>query len=382
MNPITYLGKTTYRAHGIPFGIKHDDRFSHMYLIGKTGVGKSTLLERMIAQDAKRRRGFCLIDPHGDLVERVSQLCPRATYFNVPNPRMPYGYNPLKRVGKDKRVLAASGVLEVFKTQWRDAWGARMEHILRSAFLALLDQPESTLPDVLRLLSDEEFRKAVASNVEHEPVRRFWLKEYRAHADMIAPIQNKIGAFLSDPKVMRILTSNQSLSFRKIMDNGHVLLVNLSKGQIGDDAASLLGGLLVTTIGLAAFSRADVPESKRNDFFLYIDEFQNYTTLSLVGMIAEMRKFRVGLVLAHQYLDQLDPAVRSAVLGSMGSIIAFRLGPRDAPFLAKEFQSHGSRIEATDLISLPNYHMYLRLLVDGEVGRPFSGTAKRLAQSH
>ena len=383
---ITYLGRTTFRAKGIPFGIKHADRLSHMYVIGKTGVGKSTLLETMLFQDMQFGQGFCLIDPHGDLVERLyrsyeqhrkhwqsDRPYPKLIYLNVPDPKQPYGYNPLKRVPADKRVLAASGVLEVFKKMWASSWGSRMEHILRNALLALLDQPKATLPDLLRLLRDEEFRKSVVSNVRHEPVRRFWTKEFRGHADIISPIENKVGAFLADPLLYRMLTKpERPLSFRQIMDEGSILLVNLAKGKIGEDAAGLLGGLLVTTIGLAAFSRSDLLEHERRDFFLYIDEFQNYTTLALANMIAEMRKFHVGLVLAHQYLDQLDLGVRFAVLGNAGTIISFRLGPKDAPFLAEEFQSHSAEIEATDLLSLPNYQCYLKLMIDRQVSRPFS----------
>jgi len=386
MDHPTYLGKTTHRGKGIPFGIKPADRMSHMYLIGKTGVGKSTLLETMLFQDMQAGLGFCLIDPHGDLVERLYRSCeqhrkkwrsdypyPKLIYLNVPDPHQPYGYNPLKRVPADKRVLAASGVLEVFKKMWTSSWGSRMEHILRNALLALLDQPSATLPDLLRLLRDEAFRKSVVENVHHEPVRRFWTEEFRGHADIISPIENKVGAFLADPLLYRMLTKPEKpLSFRQIMDEGSILLVNLAKGKIGEDAASLLGGLLVTTIGLAAFSRSDLAEADRKDFFLYIDEFQNYTTLALANMIAEMRKFRVALVLAHQYLDQLDSGVRFATLGNAGTIISFRLGPKDAPFLAKEFQSHAAKIEATDLMSLPNYHCYLKLMIDRQVSRPFS----------
>ena len=342
----------------------------------------------MLSQDMQSGQGFCLLDPHGDLVERlyrsyeryrkewqasIGRPFPKLIYLNVPDPRQPYGYNPLKRVPADKRVLAASGVLEVFKKMWASSWGSRMEHILRNALLALLDQPSATLPDLLRLLRDEEFRKAVVTNVRHEPVRRFWTEEFRGHADIISPIENKVGAFLADPLLYRMLTKpERPLSFRQIMDEGSILLVNLAKGKIGEDAAGLSGGLLVTTIGLAAFSRSDLPESNRRDFFLYIDEFQNYTTLALANMIAEMRKFHVGLVLAHQYLDQLDPGVRFAVLGNAGTIISFRLGPKDAPFLAKEFQSHAAEIEATDLLSLPNHNCYLKLMIDRQVSRPFS----------
>src|SRR5262249_49603622 len=250
------------------------------------------------------------------------------------------------------------------------------EHILRNSFLALLDQPEPTLADVLRLLDDLAFRREVSSRVYNTQVRDFWLREYenyplRLRAEAIAPIQNKVGAFLTDPLLNRILTQKTSaFDLRQVMDEGKILLVNLAKGKIGGDASALLGALLVTKIGLAGLSRADTPEENRRDFYLYLDEFQNFATLSFANMLSELRKYRVSMVLSHQYLSQLDPQVRDAVLGNTGTIISFRLGLPDADILAGEFYPFFS---ASDLINLPHYHVYLKLMIYGAVSQPFRG---------
>src|ERR1700730_12741660 len=293
------------------------------------------------------------------------------------NPAQPYGYNPLRHVSEDRIALAASGMIEVFKKMWPEAWGVRMEHIFRNVLMALLEQPDATLHDVLRIFSDTEFRKRIAKSLRNDTVRTFLLKEFERfsfgyRADGTAPIQNKVGAFLADPLLNRILTAPKTdLHVRRIMDEGQVLLVNLAKGHIGEDSSSLLGGLLVTTIGLAAFSRADTPPAERRDFFVYIDEFQNFTTLALANMLSELRKYRVGFTVAHQYLNQLEPDVRHAVLGNAGSIISFRVGVEDAPYLVREFHERFGEI---DLLQLPNYRIYLKLMIDGTPSKPFSAS--------
>lgn len=314
---VTHFARVDFRNNERIFGIKTEDRFSHIYIIGKTGTGKSTLLETMALRDLERRSGFALVDPHGDLVERIAERIPTkrqsdVMYLNAADLSQPYGYNPLRHVREDRIALAASGMMEVFKKRWPDAWGVRMEHILRNILMALLEQPHATLHDVLQVIADQRFRKDVAQSLRNETVRTFLLKEYDRFSfgyrtDGTAPIQNKVGAFLSDPLVNRILTSpEQDLHIRKIMDEGKVLLVNLAKGRLGEDSSSLLGGLLVTTIGLAAFSRADTPPEKRRDFFVYVDEFQTFTTLAVANMLSELRKYRVGFTVAHQYLHQLE----------------------------------------------------------------------------
>jgi energy-coupling factor transporter ATP-binding protein EcfA2 len=381
--PISFFGKTNARLPHRQFGIQNDDRFSHFYVIGRTGAGKTTLLETLAIQDIQNNRGLCVIDPHGDLAERlvlnvpeqrINDLC----YVNVPDIQQPYGYNPLRKVHPSRIPLAVSGLMEAFKKLWKEAWGVRMEHILRNTLYALIEAGDAKLPDILRMLSDKNYRSIVISKVSNEQVRSFWLEEFKAYnpryrQEMIAPIQNKVGAFLADPKLKRIFTNAPTnLHFRSIMDEGKILIVNLAKGRLGEDSASLFGALLVTTLGLAAMSRGDIPESQRRDFFIYIDEFQSFTTLSIANMVSELRKYRIGLVLAHQHLYQLEPDVRHAVLANAGTLISFRVGPEDAPLIAREF---APAFNVTDLISLPNRNIYLKLMIDGAPSRPFSATS-------
>jgi type IV secretory pathway TraG/TraD family ATPase VirD4 len=375
------FARVNFRNDRRIFGIKTEDRFAHIHIIGKTGTGKSTLLETMVLQDIQLGHGLALIDPHGDLVERVVADTPPSrhsdvVYLNAADPKQPYGYNPLRHVRDDRIALAASGLMEVFQKMWPEAWGVRMEHILRNLLMALLEQPQASMADILRLISDKKFRGEVIKSLRNETVRNFLEKEFERfsfgyRADGVAPIQNKVGAFLADPMLNRILTAPAiDLHIRHVMDQGKVLLVNLAKGRIGDDSSSLLGGLLVTTIGLAAYSRADTPPQKRRDFFVYIDEFQSFTTLAVANMLSEMRKYRVGFTVAHQYLHQLEPDIRHAVLGNAGTLISFRVGAEDAPYLAREFEE---RFAQSDLLRLENYHIYLKLMIDGMPSKPFSG---------
>lgn len=385
MEPILYLGRTNTRATYRRFGIKHGDRFSHMYLLGRTGTGKTTLVETMALQDIHAGRGLCVIDPHGDLVQRLKDAIPEhrkrdLIWFDAPDPLQPYGYNPLRKVSPHLVPLAASGLLDAFHKIWKHEWGVRMEHMLRNALLALLEYGEATLPDVLRIFSDVKFRRTVLEKMKNIQVRAFWTEEYprlnpRYRQESIAPIQNKIGAFLADPRLYRMLTNpEQDVRLRSVMDTGKILLVNLAKGSLGDDTAGLLGASLVSSMALAAFSRIDTPEEKRPDFFLYLDEFQNFTTLSVASMISEIRKFRVGLVLANQHLAQLEPDVRHAVLGNAGTLICFRIGAEDAMVISREFMP---TFDPEDLIGLPNFTIYLKLLIDRGPSAPFSATTLR-----
>lgn len=376
---VSFFAESNFRNRHRPIGIRESDRLSHTYIIGKTGVGKSTLLETLALQDLAAVRGFALIDPHGDLVERVAaripaERQPRVVYLDATDPQQPFGYNPLRRVRKDKIPLAVSGLLETLRKLWPDAWGVRMEHVLRNSLYALLERDGSTLPDILRLYSDEDYRKAVVADVENETVRRFWLYEFenyplRMRAEACAPIQNKLGALLSDPALYRVLVAPEiDLHFRKLMDEGRVLLVNVSKGRLGEDSSHLLGALILSTLTLAALSRAET--DVRRPYFIYADEFQAFTTLMIATMLPELRKYGIALTLAHQYLAQLDPDIRSAVVGNAGTLIAFRVGAEDAPYLARELQP---RFEVEDLVNLPNHEAYIRLMIDGSPSRPFSG---------
>ena len=381
----SYFARANFRNSGTLFGIKQEDRLSHVYLIGKTGVGKSTLIEMLALQDLSAGRGFALIDPHGDLVENIAANIPpgqanRVIYLNAPDPSQPYGYNPLRRVRDDKIPLAVSGLLETLKKIWPDAWGVRMEHVLRNTLYTLLERDDAKLPDILRLYSDDEFRKEIVGGIRNQVVKNFWKYEFdeypvRLRAEACAPIQNKLGALLSDPTLYRILVEPQiDLRFRSLMDEGKVLLVNVAKGRLGEDSALILGSLVVSTLGLAAFSRAELPSGERKSFFIYLDEFQNFTTLMLANMMSELRKYGVGLTLAHQHLHQLEPDIRHAVLGNAATLISFRVGPDDASVLAKEFQP---KFDVEDLLNLPNRSFYLKLMIDGTPSKPFSAEAAK-----
>lgn len=382
----SFFGVSNFHGSNRRIGIAQADRLSHMYVIGKTGVGKSTLLEILLRQDIVAGRGFALIDPHGDLAERVWAWTPhalrdRVAYLNAPDPMQPFGYNPLRRVHPDRIPLAAAGILETFRKQWPQAWGVRMEHVLRNALYALLERDDASLPDIVRLFSDKKFRKAVARKIGNPVVKEFWATEFenypaRLRAEAVAPIQNKLGALLVDPTLFRILVEPTSeIRLRALMDEGRALIVNLSKGELGEDACMILGGLIVTTLGLAAFSRANISMDQRRPFFIYADEFQSFTTLSIVNMMSELRKYGAGLTLAHQHLGQLDPDVRSAVFGNAGSLIAFRAGAEDAPYLAQEMQP---KFGTLDILNLPNRECYLKLMVGGSPTPPFSAAVSRL----
>ena len=379
-NQVAFFARTNFRNQRKLFGIRQADRLHHMYVIGKTGTGKSTLLETLMREDLRLGNGFALLDPHGDLAERVRDAVPEERrgeliYFDAADMSGTVGYNPLAGVPIANRAVTASGILDAFKKLWADSWGPRLEHILRNALIALLDYPGSTLADILRLLDDKGFRRSVAGRVYNSIVRGFWLREYegytaRLRAEAIAPVQNKVGAFLTHPGLYRVLTQRENLlDLRSLMDRGSILLVNLSKGRLGADASWLLGALLVSGLASTALSRADVAETERRDFFVYLDEFHNFVTQSLADMLSELRKYRLGLVLAHQFLGQLDLGLRDAVLGNAGTLAAFRVGLADAEILEKEFWPE---FRARDLIGLPNYHLNLRLMIDGRVGRAFS----------
>jgi type IV secretion system coupling TraD/TrwB family protein len=378
---ITYFARTTFRNEGKLFGIRRADRRSHMYVIGKTGTGKSTLLKTLILQDIEHGEGLALLDPHGDLVEEVVALMPPARrpdllYLDVPDPSQKWHFNPFAGVSRKRQALVAAGMVEVFKKLWPDEWGPRLEHLLRNTVFTLLETPGATFADIPRLLLEKSYRERTVRGITNEIVRDFWEKEFAGYspafrAVVTAPLLNKVSGFLTDPRLRDILTGEKS-SFKlgSLMDRGKILLVNLAKGRIGEGPASLLGSLLVSHLSLAGLGRADRPQEERRDFYLYLDEFQTFGTLTLATMLSELRKYRVNLILAHQHLSQLETEVRDAVFGNVGTFIAFRVGALDAPTVAREL---APKFEANDLITLPNFHIYLRLMIDGEPSRPFSG---------
>ncbi len=378
---LSIIGTTNHRKPYLPFGIKQSDRLSHLYILGKTGVGKSTLLKNLIMQDIQAGRGCALLDRHGDMVSEVIEHIPEdkkdnVIYLNVPDPNLQWGYNPLAFVSSDRRPLLASGVMEIFKKQWDGrSWGVRMEHLFRNVLLTLLEQPQATIADALRLFTDSAYRNKALTYVNNEHVKNFWLKEfakysYRVKIEAVIPIQNKLGGFLSNPTLANILTKNRKIiRLRSVMDEGKILLVNLAKGQIGEDAANLLGGLILTSLGLSAYSRSEIPEGSRAPFHVYADEVHNFATSSTAAMMSELRKYGVSLTLANQYLEQLDKAIREAILGNTGSLCCFRLGAHDAVYLEKTFDGN---FTAQDVMRLANYDLVIKLMIDGMPSRAFS----------
>jgi type IV secretory pathway TraG/TraD family ATPase VirD4 len=376
---VTVIGTAYGRYGNKPFGIRLADRMQHIYILGQTGTGKSTLLYHLMRQDLGQGHGFCLIDPHGDLAEQIAGSCPKtALIWNVADPDCPYGYNPLTRVSDKFRPLIASGLIDTLKKQWADAWGARMEHILRYALLALLEQPRTDLKDIMRMFLDKSFRKEVIDHVTDDQVRQFWTQEfpsmnYKTAFDGVAPIANKLGSFLAHPVVRHALTEpEEPLRFRKIMDEGQTLIVNLAKGQLGSDIANVLGGMILSGFAHAAFSRHTIPEPDRRPFFLHVDEFHAFTTGALADMVSELRKYGLSLTLANQYLAQIQPEILDALLGNVGTLMCFRVSPNDAIDVVR----HLDGPEVSDLIAVPNFRMFVRLMVEGERSIAFTAWGK------
>src|SRR3989339_65971 len=379
---ITIFAQTNFRNQKAKFGIKTDDRRRHFYVLGKTGMGKTNLLETMIIQDIQRGKGVAVVDPHGELVENILRFIPNrrindVIYFNPSDIEYPIAFNVLEQVSPEYRHLVASGLLGVFKKIWADSWGPRLEYVLNNRLMGLLEYPGSTLLGIMRMLVDKSFRKKVINKITDPVIKSFWVEEYskypdRFQAEAIAPIQNKVGRFLSSSMMRNIVGQVQSaINLRDIMDNKKILLLNLSKGRIGEDNSALLGAMIITKIQLAAMSRVNIPEDKRNDFYLYVDEFQNFATDSFANILSEARKYRLDLIMAHQYILQLSESVRAAVFGNVGTIISFRIGAEDAEFLAKEFNP---RFDELDLVNLSKYNIYLKLMIEGVASEPFSAT--------
>ena len=382
-NRITYFAETDARNKRVKFGIKAKDRTRHVYVIGKTGMGKSTMLENMAVQDIQNGEGMCFIDPHGKsadlLLEYVPQKRIRDVIYIAPfDVEYPISFNVLESVDRDKRHLVSSGLMSTFKKIWEDAWSARMEYILTNTLLALLEYPGATLLGVNRMLSDKDYRKDVVANISDPSVKAFWQKEFanyteRMAAEAVPAIQNKVGQFTANPLIRNMIGQPQSsFDFRKAMDERKIIIINLSKGKIGDENMKLLGGLLVTKIYLAAMSRADVPDRVMKvlpNFYLYVDEFQNFANASFADILSEARKYKLNLTIAHQYIEQMDEIVRPAVFGNVGTMIAFRVGATDAEELEKEY---APVFTLEDLVNLGFAQIYLKLMIDGLSSQPFS----------
>ncbi len=362
------------------FGIKTDDRRRHMYIIGKTGSGKTSMLENMVIDDVRAGRGVAVVDPHGEFAENILDFVPESraddvVYFNPADLDHPIAFNPLEKVDLENRHLVASGIMGVFKKIWPDVWSARIEYILNNALLALLEYPGSTLLGIMRMLAEKDYRRKIVSALTDPVIKSFWINEFdrysqRLEVEAVAAIQNKVGQFVSNPIIRNIVGQvHSTIDMRKIMDEGKILIVNISKGKVGEDNSALLGAMMITKLQLAAMSRVDVPMEKRRDFYLYVDEFQNFSTESFANILSEARKYRLNLILAHQYIEQLDEKVEAAVFGNVGTIVSFRVGATDAEFLEKEFMPD---FNASDLVNLPNRHIYIKLMIDGVTTKPFS----------
>jgi alpha-D-ribose 1-methylphosphonate 5-triphosphate synthase subunit PhnG len=381
-NEITLFAETNFRNQRRRFGIKTDDRRRHVYIIGKTGMGKTVLQENLVMSDVMAGHGVCYIDPHGDTAEKILDYIPSnrindVVYFNPADMDFPVGFNILETVKDSQKHLVASGLMGVFKKIWPDVWSARMEYILLNCVLALLDYPGATLLGINRLLVDAEYRTRVIAKIRDPIVKTFWVAEFNSwepkyQTEAIAPIQNKVGQFLSASIIRNIVSQVKStIDIRDIMDQGKIFMVNLSKGRIGEENMRLLGGMIISRLQMAAMERVDIPEADRRDFYVCVDEFQNFANESFASILSEARKYHLNLTVAHQYVEQLTEEVRAAVIGNVGTILAFRIGGTDAAFLEQEFTP---TFTPEDLVNLPKYTIYLKLMVDGVATSPFSAT--------
>ena len=390
---INVFARTNFRNKEVAFGIKTDDRRRHVYIIGKTGMGKTTMIENMIVQDIVAGNGVAFVDPHGDSVEKILNYIPSSrindvVYFNPADLDYPIAFNPLESVDPKYKHLVASGLMGVFTKMWANVWSARMEYILNNTILALLDTPGNTMLGIARMLVDKKFRQRIVANIRDPVVKSFWVDEFANYNDKfrseaIAPIQNKVGQFLSSALIRNIVgQTKSSIDLRELMDQKKILLLNLSKGRIGEDNSALLGAMFITKLQLAAMSRVDVSEDERKDFYLYVDEFQNFATESFATILSEARKYRLNLTIAHQYIGQLitenSTKIKDAVFGNVGTIILFRIGATDAEALESEFDP---TFTPNDMVNLTKYHIYLKLMINGVSSHPFSGvTLQPLAQ--
>lgn len=377
--PFTPIGYTNWRNQNQLFGIRLQDRFSHIYAIGKTGVGKTTLLLNMAIDDIYKGYGVCLLEPHGDACLKMLQAIPEhrkqdVIYFDATDPAHPTGLNPLHNVPAEQRHLVASELVLAFKKIWGDSWGPRLEYILRYCLLTLLEYPNATLLDITPLLLDQQYRNVILQFTDNHSLVSFWKYEFDKYtpslrAEAIMPILNKAGVFSSNPILKGIVGQQTGINITDIMDNGKILVCNLAKGMIGEDVSQILGSLITTGIQTAAMRRAAVSEDRRTPFMVFIDECHGFINTSFAGMLSEVRKYNVGLYLTHQYLEQLSDETRSGVLGNVGTTICFRLSANDSEVMEKEFYPICKR---EDFINLARFNFYLKLLIDGIAANPFS----------
>jgi hypothetical protein len=376
---INFFAKTEFKNQLLTFGIKNSDRRRHIYIIGKTGTGKSTLIANMAIDDMKKRRGLAVIDPHGDLSEilldyvpsyRINDVC----YLDPADKEHPFALNIMEVKNPAQAELVASGIISIFYKLYSWTWGPRLEHVLRNTLLTLAQVPNMTLVEIPRILTDKKFRQKIVGQIKDPVLLNFWHKEFEKmppnlQQEAISPILNKVGQFVTSPLIRGIIGRPQStVDLEKIMNEGKILLLNLSQGRLGEDNSALLGAMIITKIQLAAMSRVNIPEEQRRDFYLYVDEFQNFATDSFIKILSEARKYRLSLCLANQYMAQIAEPVQKAILGNAGTLISFLVGAEDARILEKEF---GSVFTEKDLVGLSNFQIIIKLAIDNLTSRPF-----------
>jgi hypothetical protein len=376
---INFFAKTLFKNRDTIFGIKNNDRMRHIWSVGKTGTGKSTMMANMIIDDFKKDRGVCYIDPHGDTVDILLDYIPKhrinnVVYFNPADRDFPITLNPLEVTNREEAELVVSGLMSIFTKVWANVWSARMEYILRNSFMTLAEHTDTTLEDVLKLLANRNYRERMLERTKDQALVDFWRQEYdkmpdRLQKEAIAPIQNKVGQFVTSPMIRRIIGQPKStISIDDILNDGKILLANLSQGRLGEDNANLLGAMLITKIQLSAMRRVDMPQDKRTPYYVFVDEFQNFATDSFIKILSEVRKYNLSMTLANQYMAQIPDNVRQAILGNAGTIITFSAGAEDASVLNKEFAEVFSE---NDLVNLQNYQIAIKLMIDGHSSRPF-----------
>ncbi len=379
-NEINFFAETTFRNQRKRFGVRIDDRFRHIYVVGKTEMGKTAMMMNMAIQDIQNGHGIGFVDPHGETAEKLLDFIPshrinEAVYFNLADMAYPISLNVVEKTDSKYFHLIASNINGIFKKIWPDIWSSKIEYILNNCIFALLEYPNSTLLGINRMLADSDYRKKIADKVSDPLVRTFWVQEYpkyvqKYETEAIAAIQNKFGQLVSASLIRNTIGQlKSSISIREIIDKEKILIVNLSKEEIGEEKAYFLGGLLITKLQIDVLSKTDSSEEQRKKFFLYIDEFQNFATERFADILTEAKKFRIGLVLGHQYLAQVDNKIKEAIFENIGTIIAFRVGAEDAQFLAREFIPE---FDVDDLVNLAKYNIYLKLMINGMTSRPFS----------
>ena len=386
---INFFAKTDYKNQPVNFGILKVDRRRHIYIIGKSGTGKSTLIANMAINDIRNGEGLAVIDPHGDLCEILLEYIPSyrvndLVYLNPADLDFPFHLNPLEVTNSSQKELVSSGIVSIFFKLYANSWGPRLEYILRNTILTLLEIPDSTLLMVPEMLTNQKFRKGVVEKLTDPVLKNFWTNEFEKMSPQMmnestSPILNKVGQFLSSQMIRNIVGSPKStIDLEDIMNNRKIIIMNLSQGRIGEDNAALLGAMIITKLQLAAMNRVNIPEDQRADFYLYVDEFQNFATTSFIKILSEARKYRLDLILANQYTAQIDPAVRSAIIGNAGTIMSFLVGAEDAPLLATEF---GERFKADDLLALGNFRLLLKMAINNLTSTPFLAQSLPLPQS-